>query len=287
MTSVSILNKPARLGHSLLLLAAGLLISLPAYLSLPLGLTLLYRIGTPLFLFLLILLTRNQASWLPYRPVLFGLFGVSLGIGLAWVIGERPLDWLGLTTSTPQGVALAKLTSEAIPICAAILIANRLGGKDLAYLKLRRGKLARSLGLGLLSSVAILIAFVATGGLQSVLKVPTSELLSWIPWILLFSLANGFMEELWFRGSWLSSFGELVGAKAALHVTSWIFILWHVIIYWNEPIALAIFFAVFVYIAYVYALITHKTGTLWGAILAHVIADFVFVMGAFASGASL
>lgn len=287
MTSVSILSKPARLGHSLLLLAAGLLIALPAYLQLPPGLTWLYRIGTPLFLVLLILLSRNREGWVPYRPVLFGLFGISLGIGLAWVIGERPLDWLGLTTTTPQGVALAKLTSEAVPICAAILLVNWLAGKDLAYLNLRRGKLARSLGLGLLSSLVILIAFIATGGLQSVIKVPISELLPWMPWVMLFSLANGFMEELWFRGSWLSSFGELVGANAALHVTSWIFILWHVIIYWNEPIALVIFFAVFLYIAYACALITRKTGTLWGAILAHVIADFVFVMGAFASGASL
>jgi membrane protease YdiL (CAAX protease family) len=287
MTSVSILSKPSTLGLSLLLLGAGLLIGVPAYLSLPLGLTLLYRIGTSVFLLLLILLSRNREGWLPYRPVLFGFFGVSLGIGLAWVIGERPLDWLGLTTSTPQGAALAKLTSEAIPICAAILLVNWLGGNDPAYLKLRRGILASSLGLGLLSSVIILIAFIATGGLQSFLKVPTNELLSWIPWIMIFSLANGFMEELWFRGSWLSNFGGLVGTNAALHVTSWIFILWHVINYWNEPIALAIFFAVFIYIAYIYALITRKTGTLWGAILAHSIADFVFVMGAFASGVSL
>ena len=279
------MSKPSKLILSILLLGAGLIVGLPAYLDLSPNMTRLYRVGLPAILLLLILLIRWRAEWQPYRAVMISLFGVSLGIGLAWVIGERALEWLGLTINTPQGVAIAKLSSEAIPICAAILLANWLGGKNLAYLQLRRGRLGRSLGFGLLACIGILVAFFVAGGPQAIQKVALRELLSWAPWVLLFSLANGFMEELWFRGSWMTSFGEVVGASAALHVTTWIFILWHVIIYWNEPIALGIFTVIFLYIGYVCALITNKTQTLWGAVLAHVIADFVFILSAFANGA--
>jgi hypothetical protein len=53
-----------------------------------------------------------------------------------------------------------------------------------------------------------------------------------------FSIANGFMEELWFRGSWSSSFRQVLGPSMAMHVTSVVFCVTHVIVCWQEPMSM-------------------------------------------------
>ena len=63
--------------------------------------------------------------------MLLSLFGVSLGFGLAYVVGDWPLEKLGLPAATPQGAAVAK-ASEALPMCAAIFLATFLARRNLA-----------------------------------------------------------------------------------------------------------------------------------------------------------
>ena len=120
-------------------------------------------------------------------------------------------------------------------------------------------------------------------GAGALLTVPVPTILSWLPWVVLFSVANGFMEELWFRGSWFGTFRELVGTPAALHVTSLAFSLVHVIVYWSEPAALAVLWPVFLYVGYACAFIVRKTESLWGAVLGHVLVDVMFVLVSFGS----
>lgn len=107
---------------------------------------------------------------------------------------------------------------------------------------------------------------------------------SWIPWILLFSAANGFLEELWFRGLWFGTFGQVIGSSAAIHVTSAAFCLMHVIVYWNDPIAIMMLTPAWLFMGYIYALILRRTGSLWGPIAAHASADVLFLLIAFSTG---
>lgn len=137
--------------------------------------------------------------------MLLSLFGVSLGFALAYIIGNGPTEWLGLSTARPPGAAVAKL-SEALPMYATIFLATYLARQSLGSLGLQKGRLWLSLGLGLLSAV---------------------PLLSWLPWIGLFSVANGFMEE------------------------------------------------------------SCGSGSLWGAVLSHAIADVLFLLVAFGSRGGL
>lgn len=128
-----------------------------------------------------------------------------------------------------------------------------MGRLSLESLGLRGGQTARSLGLGLLASAPMVLLFLIdpSGGRDAVLATPPAVFASWLPWIIIFSIANGFMEELWFRGLWLAAFKPVIGAAAALHVTSLSFWLGHVIVYWDDPTAIVMLSAVWLYMGYI------------------------------------
>ena len=50
------------------------------------------------------------------------------------------------------------------------------------------------------------------------------------------------------------------------------------IVYWNDPTAILVLTPVWLYMGYAYALIVRKTGSLWGAVLAHAIADVILAV---------
>jgi membrane protease YdiL (CAAX protease family) len=193
---------------------------------------------------------------------------------------------LGLSWATPKGAAVDKIFSEVIPMCAALFLAAFLARLSLEALGLRGGRVWLSLGLGLLASVPLLVYYAVdpSGNSKAVLALPMSTLRSWFPWIAAFSLANGFMEELWFRGLWLAAFKGALGPAAAIHVTSVAFCIMHVIVYWREPTAILMLTPAWLYMGYAYALIVRKTGSLWGAVLGHTIADVLFMYIYFTTG---
>ena len=61
----------------------------------------------------------------------------------------------------------------------------------------------------------------------------------------------------------------------------------HVIVYWGDPTTVAILTPVWLYMGYAYALIRRKTGSLWGPVLAHAIADVMFLLIAYSTGQGL
>jgi CAAX protease family protein len=245
-----------------------------------------YRFGLPLLWGALALAAARIERVKPFSPLLLSLFGVSLGFALAYMVGSRPVDALGLSWHTPKGAAVAKILSEVIPMCAAIFLAAALARRSLESLGVRAGRVWLSLGLGLLATIPLLalFAFDPSGGRQAVVSTPGVVLRSWLPWIVLFSIANGFMEELWFRGLWYGAFKQVLGAPAAMHVTSLAFCIMHVIVYWSDPMAIAMLTPAWLFMGYAYAVIMRKTGSLWGPVLAHAIADVLFLLIAFSTG---
>ena len=210
------LTGASRVGASLALFAAALVTAVPVYGGwLSGGLATAYRFGMPLIWGILALAAARTERFKGAYQALMSLFGVSLGFALAHVIGSRPLSMLGLSASTPQGAAAAKVLSEVIPVCAAILLAAVIGRRSLDSFALGRSRVWLSLGLGVLASVPLLVyAWLdPAGDMARLLALPRPTVLSWLPWIVLFSVANGFMEELWFRGSW---FGAFTGWSARL-----------------------------------------------------------------------
>jgi membrane protease YdiL (CAAX protease family) len=92
------------------------------------------------------------------------------------------------------------------------------------------------------------------------------------------------MEELWFRGLWLGGFTPVLGRPAAIHVTSLAFALMHVIVYLPDVATVAVLTPAWLFMGYAYGLIMRKTGSLWGPVLAHALADVLFLLAAFSAG---
>jgi membrane protease YdiL (CAAX protease family) len=283
----SLLKGVPRVWASLALLAIALAIAVPVYGGWLSGdLEAAYRFGLPLLWGGLALAAARSERMKPFSPLLLSLFGVSLGFALAYVVGSRPIDYLGLSWHTPKGAAAGKILSEVLPVCAAIFLAALLARRSLESLGLRGGRAGMSLGLGLLATIPLLllVAFDPSGGRDAVLSTPGVILGSWLPWILLFSIANGFMEELWFRGLWYGAFKQALGAPAAMHVTSLAFCIMHVIVYWGDPVAIVMLTPAWLFMGYAYAIILRKTGSLGGPVLAHAIADVLFLLITFSTG---
>jgi len=270
----------SRVWASLGLLAAALLVAVPVYGGwLSGGVEDIYRFGMPLLWGGLALATTRTSRLAPFRALLLSLFGVSLGFALAHIVGSWPTETLRLSPATPAGAAVAKITSEVIPVSASIFLAAFLAQLSLESLGLRGGRVWLSLGLGIVASVPLLAYFLLdpSGVSKAVLTLPVATLLSWLPWLVAFSVANGFMEELWFRGLWFAMFKQVVGPSAAMHVTSVAFCAMHVIVYWGNPTAIVMLTPAWLYMGYAYAVIVRKTGSVWGPVLAHAIADVMFM----------
>jgi membrane protease YdiL (CAAX protease family) len=245
-----------------------------------------FRFGTPLVLGAVALAFGASQRLKAFRPLPLSLLGVSLGFALAHLMAGQSLGWFGLSWTTPQGAAAEKIISEVLPICAAILLFAFLAGENWHSLGLIGGRVGLGLGLGLLSAIPLVVLFFfdPTGGSDAVLQTALPTLRSWLPWIVAFSIANGFMEELWFRGSWFASFKQALGPSAAMHVTSVVFCAAHVIVYWKEPTSALFLGPIWLYMGYAYALIRRKTGSLWGPVLSHAIADVIYMYAFFALG---
>jgi len=276
----ALLKGAPRVWASLGLLAAALVMTVPIYGGwFSGGVEAVYRFGLPLLWGGLAFATTRSTRLGPFRALLLSLFGVSLGFALAYIVGSRPLDMLRLSWTTPKGAAVAKILSEAVPVCAAISLAAFLARVSLESLGLRGGRVRLSLGLGLLATIPLLALFALdpSGSSNAVLTLPMPTMLSWLPWIVAFSIANGFMEELWFRGAWFAAFKQALGPSAAMHVTSVAFCVAHVIVYWHDSTAILILTPVWLFMGYAYAVIVRKTGSLWGVVLAHAIADVIYM----------
>jgi membrane protease YdiL (CAAX protease family) len=283
----SLLAGRLKLGASLALLAVTLLMTVPVYGGwLSGGSEAAFRLGLPVLWGGLSLAAVRRGSPRPVSALLLSLFGVSLGFAAAYVVGRHPGDWLGLSPNTPQGAAVAKVLSEVIPVSLAMLLAASLAGLSARTLGLRGGRAGASLGLGLLATVPLVVLFALdpSGGRDAVRSTPAATLGAWLPWILLFSLANGFMEELWFRGLWLSAFTPVIGAAAAMHVTSLAFCLLHVIVNAGDPATVALLTPAWLFMGYAYAWVMRRTGSLWGPVLSHAVADVLFLLVAFSTG---
>jgi len=218
----------------------------------------------------------------PFWTISLAYLAVSLGLLLALIAGRWLPDPDSLASSPMMGVALGKLF-DVVAVVLPMLLLPRLAGEDFGALYLQRGRLGRSLLLGLLVSAATFIPFVLLGGLASVRSVDSAVVVAALPWIAIFALANSFMEELWFRGLFLRKFQVFLGAAGALWLTALSWSLFHLVVDYFSGVQLVMFVAVDVLLGLAYGWITQRTNTLWGAVLAHAAADAFLMLGGLAT----
>jgi protein-S-isoprenylcysteine O-methyltransferase Ste14 len=117
------------------------------------------------------------------------------------------LRWFAVTTDTSQGLAIEKIC-EMLLKTVPILVLVKLSGADFGSVYVKRGNLKLGIGVGLLVFFFLAPAtfMFAAGRFTSV-----DTLVAAVVWGLVFSFANGFMEELWLRGIFLKRFEPMHG----------------------------------------------------------------------------
>jgi membrane protease YdiL (CAAX protease family) len=98
-------------------------------------------------------------------------------------------------------------------------------------------------------------------------------------WGAVFSAANGFMEELWFRGLFLGRLAPHIGTGGAVLVTAMVFSLAHLGPWYLDPAAIGVFLINTFTHALVLGYLIHKTDNLWGAALYHMAMDLWLFVG--------
>lgn len=225
------------------------------------------------------ILFRLEGTWNKYWKLSFSFWISSIGMLLAWFLGRWYQLIPGLSTSTVPGVAVAKV-SEVLPIITAILVGMYLVDKDFTQVYIRGGDLGKSIKLGLLASLAALLPFVLVGGLG--LTASPSMIVSWIPWMCLFATSNAFMEELMVRGIFLRKYESILGQKQSLLLTSVIFAIFHqAIIGYTDLLSLSVFMGMTFFLGLIWGYVIQQSDNIWGAVLAHTVADIFFVLAVF------
>ena len=108
---------------------------------------------------------------------------------------------------------------------------------------------------------------------------PAEDLAARLPWALLFSLANGLMEELLFRGIFLRRFTAVIGTAGAIVVTAVVFTIMHAAASYVNPAKAVVFQIILFPMALLFAFLMHKTDNVWGAALYHAGSDiFLFYL---------
>jgi len=161
------------------------------------------------------LLLRRSDRLRKYWPVIFAFFIASFAQALDYYLSGWLPGLLGLDTESPAGIDMDKLESTLLIVLPIVLL-TRLSGNSMGSIYLQKGNIKLGFIVGL--TVFIVVAALSIPWAQWQYRVGDLSLqrvLPWIPWILLFVLANSMNEELLFRGLFLQKLEPFLGAFPA------------------------------------------------------------------------
>ncbi len=277
-----------RLGLFMLLFACGAAVFLFGcnyYRILPTNQNLAYEGGLAITFLIAALLMKRSARGNKYWQVAYAFFIASAVWFITTLVGgfgNWALRLLNTSNATPMGTAIGKV-GEVIGTVTIILVLNKLAGADLGSVFIKRGKLKWAL----LAGLVVLLNFATAALMASAGKYTQLDLLGPVLlWGLVFSLANGFMEELWFRGILLGKLQPLIGRAAAILLTALLFSIMHAGALYTSPAAIPFYLINLLTHGLAMGYLVFKMDNLWGASLYHAACDlWLFVVTAgFASG---
>jgi membrane protease YdiL (CAAX protease family) len=284
MKSVSLPSWEVRLGLFILFLICGLAVFLFGcnyYDILPTNGNLVYEGVLSAVLLILALFLKRSARFNKYWPIAYAFFIASAVWFITTLVGgfgNWGLRLLGMSESTPMGTAVGKV-GEVIGTVAIILVLNKIGGMDLGSAFIKRGNLKWALLVGII----VFINFTTAALMGSIDQYTDPDLLGKVLlWGVVFSLANGFMEELWFRGIFLGKLRPLIGSGAAIVLTALLFSIMHAGAMYLSPQAMMVYLINLFTHGLAMGYLMYKMDNIWGAALYHAACDmwlFIFTIG--------
>jgi membrane protease YdiL (CAAX protease family) len=217
-----------------------------------------------------------------YWQIVFALFIVSFVITTTSLIGSwntALLNWLNVPADTSQRQAVGKIY-EMLMVVVPILVLTKLSGADLGTIFIKRGDLKMGLGIG-----ALVFVFLGTASFMfAATRFSSTKLLGdAVVWGLVFSIANGFLEELWLRGIFLKRLVPLVGVGGSVLLTALVFGLMHGFAFYFDPIALIFYMLNTVALGLACGYLMMKSDSIWGAMVIHAASDFFLFIAVLAN----
>ncbi len=273
-------KKVNRFGTFMLLLICGLLvifINLTFTDTIPQKFGFILKIGLMvLFLTFSIFLYRNKHLE-KYWRVFFAFFVASVAIFLSLYLSNWGLRILDLKINTLNGITIDKLLEDLVVIvCIMALI--KISRDNMSSIYMTKGNLKLGLIIGVISFSSL---FLVTLFLTSIQNISFATFISLTPSILIIALADGFTEELLFRGLFLKRFEPFVGAKLSILLTALIYSLAHLQVTFTPN--LSIFLMATFFLGLLWAYIIQKTGSILGAALFHAGVDILIMLDFLAS----
>jgi membrane protease YdiL (CAAX protease family) len=155
---------------------------------------LVYKFAVPLVSIILALYMR-RSSWLNRYWLVFSTFFVGGAVFLLQWLVFRFLSY----TVTMETIVFEKVLTALLTI-VPMLVLTKLSGGDLSsiYIKRRKQRTGILVGVALFALFAVASPILATTmfGAQNV----DSRVMRWAPWILVFVLSSGLLEESMYRG---------------------------------------------------------------------------------------
>jgi membrane protease YdiL (CAAX protease family) len=192
--------------------------------------------------------------------------------------GDWALTLSGQALNTAKGFAALKLGEDAA-IIGTIIVLALLTRDDPQELFLSKGRLGLGLVIGLSSFLFLTVLGLSSTVAQGMRPGRVRELL---PAFGLIALADGFMEELLFRGLFLRRLGRFVGDNWANVVTAAVFTFVHLQVVQLTASPPAWLMIVFL-LGLLFGWIMHRTGSVLAPALFHAGVIMLIIADAFAA----
>jgi membrane protease YdiL (CAAX protease family) len=239
------------------------------------------RIALILALLASSLLLRRSERLNKYWPVFFAFFTASFAQALDYYFSGWSLSLFGLDVTSPAGIAVDKLESTFL-IVVLIIVLTKLSGNSMSSIYLQKGNLRQGLIIGLTVFVVVAAVSIPWAKWQYQAEdLSVQRVVPWIPWILLFVLANGFNEELLFRGLFLKKLEPLLGAFPANLCMAIPFVALHYGVDYTQNIFLIM--ALLLPLGLALGYVMQKTNSIIASWLIHASVDIAVVLALFSN----
>lgn len=216
-----------------------------------------------------------------YQTALFGLFTLAVTVSAVLIFACYLLDTVQVDTTHPAGFALVKL-GECSIILITVIPLSRLTGIKAQDLYLAQGNLKEGLTIGLSTFTFTAIgSFFLAPLFFGARELTLLKVLDWLPWILIFVLANATGEELLYRGVFLKKLEPLYGKRVSNLMITLVFTALHLGV--TYPADQRLFLLLLIPLAWFWGYLTQKTGSLLASILFHAGMDVAIILGIFST----
>jgi membrane protease YdiL (CAAX protease family) len=229
----------------------------------------------------IILLASSFIAWIiflrkkhiPQRDISFALMALNLAF---LIVTPFTSAFWNLKADTSQGFALSKL-SDSLIISLVIIIAFLVAGYRLKNIYISKGRLTAGLITGIL--FFLLFSYLALNNPHQ--KPDPGFLQKNLVWILVFVFANGFMEELIFRGILLERLNSFFKPFWSIILTSVCFAAPHLTVNYQSNVL--VFSGIVFILGMICGYAMYYTRSIIAPALIHAGADLMIIIPVFAS----